>query len=314
MEKEMIYKSRGFSSCINSAYHLMSDNMKGIIRSTWLPVLLVSLLSGIVATLFIPNDDTLAFGLANTWLYFTLFCVSLLGIIVCSIWLFSRLMSMLNGHPRRWNFKRILLATIYMVLIESVVAIIIVAAFFLALKTTGGNPPLFLIDNWLVVLFVLVLLVLALLPFNYIIMRYLYDKDSRFWGDLRKSYKTGLRHLGIIFITTVLTSIIAGVIAMVAYLPLGILNIANLLSFAGRQMGDPATLPSYFLPLFFITTVLVVMVVQYIYMFPTIVNLFIYGSIEKEEEERRNMEAARQDESPTSPQGIDPHLPLQQLN
>ena len=67
MEKEMIYKSRGFSSCINSAYHLMSDNMKGIIRGTWLPALLTSLFSSIAATLFIPNDETLAFGPWPTW-------------------------------------------------------------------------------------------------------------------------------------------------------------------------------------------------------------------------------------------------------
>ena len=317
MEKEMIYKSRGFSSCINSAYHLMGDNMKGIFRSTWLPALLVSLLGAIVAILYIPNEDVLAFALTNNGLYFTLLGMYLLGIVVCSIWLYSRLMSMLNGLPRGWNFKRMFLATIYMVLIGLVVVFVIVTAFFLALKTTGGNPLLFLLDNWLAVFFVLVLVVLALLPFNYIVMRYLYDKDSRFWGDLPKSYKTGLRHLGFIFITTLLTSIIVGVVAMVAYIPLGILNITNVLSILGKQMGDPATLPGYFLPLFFFTTVLVIMVLQYISMFPTVVYLFIYGSIEKGEEERRNMEVTPNDGFPSTdsfPNDTDPHLPLQQLN
>lgn len=317
MEKEMIYKSRGFSSCINSAYHLMSDNMKGIFRSTWLPALLVSLLAGIVVILYIPNEDVFAFALSNKGLYFTLLGVCLLGIVVCSIWLVSRLMSMLNGLPRGWNFKRVLLTTIYMAVIETLVAIVILAAFMLALRTTGGTPPKFIQDNWLVVLVVLVLVFLALLPFNYIVMRYLYDKDASFWGDLPKTYAKGLRHLGFIFITTLLTSIIVGVVAMVAYIPLGILNITNVLSIVGKQMGDPATLPGYFLPLFFFTTVLVVMVLQYIYMFPTVVYLFIYGSIEKGEEERRHMEVTPNDGFPsTDPfhNDTDPHLPLQQLS
>ena len=330
MEKEMIYKSRGFSSCINSAYHLMSANMKGIIRSTWLPVLLMSLLCGMLVILYVPNEKVVAFALANRGLYLTLIIVGVLGILLCNVWLYSRLMSMLNDQPRLWNFKRVLLTFIYMLGIELFVTLIISAAFFLAIRATGGNPLHFLIDNWLVVLIVFVLLVIALLPFYYIVMRYLYDKEASFWSDLPKTYETGLCHLGIIFITTLLTSIIVGVIAMVATIPLGILNIANLLSFLGRLNGDPATLPGYFQPLLFFTTVLVVMVTQYIYMFPIVVYLFIYGSIEKEKEERhswrdrdmeerhswrnRGMEERPQDESPSPSNDTDPHLPLQRLN
>lgn len=309
MEKEMIYKSRGFSSCINSAYHLMGDNMKSIIRSTWLPVLLVSLLSGMIAVLNIPSSDVFTFGITHFGLYVTLFIVGILGILACSIWLVSRLMSMLNDLPRRWNFKRVLLATLYIILIDILVTIIITAAFYAGVRMTGGNPLLFLMDNWLVILAVAVIVLLALLPFCYIVMRYLYDKDARFWLDFSKSYKTGARHLGFIFITTLLTSIIVGVIIMVATIPLGILNIANLLSNLGQQMGDPATLPGYFLPLLFITTVLITMVLLYIYMFQMIVYLFIYGSIEKEEEERHHMETPPVDNLPSE----DPHLPLQQL-
>lgn len=315
MEKEMIYKSRGFSSCINSAYHLMSDNMKGIIRGTWLPALLMSLFSSIAVTLFIPNDETLTFGLANKGLYLTVFYVSLFCVLVCDIWLYSRLMSVLNDQPRRWNFTRVLLATIYMFLIGFLVGFVIVGAFYLALRKTGGNPSLFLFDNWLVVLIVLLLVTLALLPFNYIVMRYLYDKDASFWGDLPKTYKTGLRHLGFIFITTLLTSIIVGIIVLIASLPLNILNVANLLSYNGKMIGDPDTLPNYFLPLFFFTILLVSIVLLYVYMFQMVVYLFVYGSIEKSEEERKKMGTTPKDEFPStnSINDPDPHLPLQQL-
>ena len=77
----------------------------------------------------------------------------------------------------------------------------------------------------------------------------------------------------------------------------------------------PVTLPGYFLPLFFFTMFLVTIALLYVYMFQFIVYLFVYGSIEKSEEERKKMGSPRKEEFPTSGtfQDKDPHLPLQQL-
>ena len=310
MEKEMIYKSRSISSCINSAYKLLSDNLKNIVRSTWLPVLLMALFGGIFSVVNIPNPDILAAGIAHVDAYIGIFVISILAMILCSIWALSRLMSMLNEQSRRWNFLRVLLFALYIFCLSAIIGFLVAGALILGNRITGGTPQQFLLDNWLVLLIASIVVILLMLPLNYIGMRYLYDKDARFWLDLPRTYKTGLRHLGFIFLTTLLASLIIGVIVLVVSIPLGILNIANLVSLSGLAIGDEAGLPRYFLPLLFVTTVLVTMVLWFAYVFEILVYLFMYGSIEKQEEEHRKIDTPTAPEPPSD----DPHLPLQRLN
>ena len=285
MEKETLYKSRSFSSCIQAAYKLMSDNLKGIVRSTWLPVLILGVSTSLLVTLNIPSPSILEFGISHTALFFTLVGVALLGMILCSVWAMSRLMSMLNEHSRWWNFKRVLIATLNFTAIFIVTYGILVAAFYWGIRYTGGSPAHFVNDNYLVVLAVSLLFILALLPLCYIIMRYLYDHQASFWREFPRTYTTGLRHL------------------------LFILHIANMLSLYGVEMGDPSGLPSYFLPLLFFTTLLVTMVAWYLYFFEALTYLFMYGSIESQEEERRRNDIS----VPILPPVEEPNLPLQKI-
>lgn len=309
MEKETLYKSRSFSSCIQAAYKLMSDNLKGIVRSTWLPVLILGVSTSLLVTLNIPSPSILEFGISHTALFFTLVGVALLGMILCSVWAMSRLMSMLNEHSRWWNFKRVLIATLNFTAIFIVTYGILVAAFYWGIRYTGGSPAHFVNDNYLVVLAVSLLFILALLPLCYIIMRYLYDPQASFWREFPRTYTTGLRHLGFIFLTALLIGIIVGVVALVVYVPLFILHIANMLSLYGVEMGDPSGLPSYFLPLLFFTTLLVTMVAWYLYFFEALTYLFMYGSIESQEEERRRNDIS----VPILPPVEEPNLPLQKI-
>ena len=217
MEKETLYKSRSFSSCIQAAYKLMSDNLKGIVRSTWLPVLILGVSTSLLVTLNIPSPSILEFGISHTALFFTLVGVALLGMILCSVWAMSRLMSMLNEHSRWWNFKRVLIATLNFTAIFIVTYGILVAAFYWGIRYTGGSPAHFVNDNYLVVLVVSLLFILALLPLCYIIMRYLYDHQATFWREFPRTYTTGLRHLGFIFLTALLIGIIV-VLLVVSFL------------------------------------------------------------------------------------------------
>lgn len=309
MEKETLYKSRSFSSCIRAAYKLMGDNLKGIVRSTWLPVLILGISTSLLVTLNIPSPSILEFGIAHTALFFTLVGVAVFGMILCSVWAVSRLMSMLNEHPRWWNFKRVLIATLNFTAIFIVTYGILIAAFYFGIRHTGGSPGHFLNDNYLVVLVVSLLFILALLPLSYIIMRYLYDHQATFWREFPRTYTTGLRHLGFIFLTTLLIGIIVGVVALLVYIPLFILHIANMMSLYGVEMGDPSGLPSYFLPLLFFTTLLVTMVAWYLYFFEVLTYLFMYGSIECQEEERHRNDISTSMLPPVE----EPLLPLQKI-
>jgi hypothetical protein len=156
----------------------------------------------------------------------------------------------------------------------------------------------------------MLLFIFALLPLAYVIMRYLYDRKATFWRELPHTYATGLRHIGFIFLTTLLISIIVGVVAMVTSIPLCILHIANILSLSGVAMGDPSGLPSYFLPLLFITTFLVSILAWYLNIFETLTYLFMYGSIESQEEGRHQNAPIPSDILPPSEE---PLLPLQNL-
>ncbi len=286
MEKELLYKSRSISSCIQAAYRLMSDNFSNIIRSTWLPVLLLSLMSGIFVTLNIPSPDIFTLGIAHQTSFLATFAISLLGMLFCGIWVASRLMSMLNERPRRWNFTRMLILILNCLAIGICLYAILFISMWMASKYTGGNLMHFIKDNWLVVLGIYFVIILAFLPLYYICMRYLCDEKANFWRDLPKTYMTGLRHLGFIFLITLLVYIIVAILILVISLPLIILQVANTASLLGEITGDPSGLPNYFIPLVGITTFVVTILVTYVYMYPLIVYFFMYGSIEKQNEER----------------------------
>ena len=101
MEKEMLYKSRSFSSCILAAYQLMSKNLRNILKATWLPVLIYVFILASFLLINLPNEEVVALGIAHFALYIGVLASCLLGLIVTGIWALSRLMSILNEEPRR---------------------------------------------------------------------------------------------------------------------------------------------------------------------------------------------------------------------
>ena len=288
MEKELIFKSRSFSSCILAAYKLMSDNLKGIIRSTWLPVLLMALFGGIFMALNVHNERVIQWGITNTGLYLAASLSTMLITLVCSLWAVSRLMSKLNDEDRRWNFLRALKLWIYVLAIALVIGAVFSLLLVGAIHMLKCDPVTFVTDNWLALMAVVLITALFLLPFNYICMRYLYDRKACFWKDLPKTYMTGLRHLSLIFLTTLISGIITGIIALVIYLPLMVLITANAMSTIGVVSGDPSGMPSSFPLLLGATTFVVTVLIWYVSAFQIIIYLFMYGSIEKLREERRN--------------------------
>ena len=288
MEKELIYKSRSFSSCILAAYKLLSENMKSIIRCTWLPVVLLGLFGGVCMALNVHNEQIIQAGIAHTGIYIAAVLCSSIAIIACSLWATSRLMSLFNEEPRRWNFVRILKLWLNAFVICLIVGGVLALLFVAAVKILKCSPMMFIVDNWLAVLALVVIIGLLLLPLNYICMRYLFDRKARFWKDLPKTYLTGLRHLSFIFLTALICGIIVGIIALIIYLPLMILLTANTMSTIGMISGDPSGIPGYFPLLIGATACVVILLVWYVSAFQFITYLFMYGSIEKQREERRN--------------------------
>ena len=295
MEKELLYKNRSFSSCINAAYKLQLENLRSILKCTWLPILVQSLLMGCYTVLIAP---WIANGATMTAMPFTRILV-LIGIalleIVATAWTLSRLMSLLNEKPRRWNFRR----SLWMMVANAIISLAFVALFsggvgaalgYLQAKATSGEatPSMTTIMAILGIYILLLLLFFCLiqLPLLYASMRYLNDEKMHFWRDLLQSLRTGLRHWGFIFITVLLSSIFISIIIMLLMIPSFILSFASYASEVGVVTGDPSGIPNYFPWLQFITSVIVFFLVYQVALFEALVIYFMYGSIETQEKER----------------------------
>lgn len=288
MEKDFLYKNRSFSSCLNTAYEWFCDNFKTIIRVTWLPVLLYSIFGGLLLIGALRDPRVQAFAQNSPGLFLALFILAGIGMLVCGLWAWARFLSLLNGMTCKNNILRMLIAFLCYTVIISIVGTLVVGGAFLLIRHLGVTPQLFITDNWLVCLVSIIIIILLILPLIYSFMKYMFKTESNFLLDLHKTYPTGLKHLGFIFITIFITSIIAGIIAIVISLPQVILMMAQIISAFGVLQGDPSGMPGYFIPLHGTTTAITSILLFYLSTYTMLVTMFMYGSIEKEEEERHS--------------------------
>ena len=73
----------------------------------------------------------------------------------------------------------------------------------------------------------------------------------------------------------------------VVYLPIMTLYVANAASFIGMINGDAPDMPSYFPILFWATALITYFVSFYVMTYEVIVCYLMYGSIEKQEEDKQ---------------------------
>ena len=287
MEKEFLYKNRSFSSCLNTAYEWFCDNFRTILRATWLPVLLYSIFGGLSILCTLRDARVEAFAEQSPGLFITLFSLANIGALVFSLWAWGRFFSLVNGMTCQKNIVRLLIIFLCDIVIGCIVGAFIVGGVWLLIRHNNITPIAFLADNWLICLLCFIVLVLLSLPLAYAGARYMMKTDATYLPDLPKTYPTGLRHLGFIFITTLITGIIIGIIGLVVFMPQSILMIAQIISAIGVQFGDPSGMPTYFIPLHGVTTALTSALFFYLTVYTMLVIVFMYGSIEKEQEERR---------------------------
>ena len=230
----MLYKSRSFSSCILAAYQLMSKNLRNILKATWLPVLIYVFILASFLLINLPNEEVVALGIAHFALYIGVLASCLLGLIVTGIWALSRLMSILNEEPRRWNFMRAVWLTLNSIVITLVITAVVVAV----AKLAGGYLAPYMQNHfWLflcMAFFIVLMAVVLLLPLNYVFMKYLNERDMCFWHDFLPSYRIGLRRTSFIFITLFITGLIV--------LDLSLLHLADG-THPGRCLRPPRLLP-----------------------------------------------------------------------
>ena len=121
------------------------------------------------------------------------------------------------------------------------------------------------------------------LPMWYVMTKYIMDPSAGYWTTLKKGYGRGMGHWGSLFLVFFLTILFILLAGMIVMLPAHILFLANYRAQMGVLIGDPLGMPSYMMPMTFITFVLCSFLYFYLCL-PMLINgYYAYGAIEAKE-------------------------------
>ena len=131
------------------------------------------------------------------------------------------------------------------------------------------------------------LLLLLLLPLNFVVMKYVLTDGVAFWPTFGYGYAKGFKHFGYTLVVFLVVLLVALLVNTVISLPAVILMAANTQAQMGVINGDPLGMPDYM----GVMTVVVFIIASFIQAYLMILVLcpfyYMYGSIEKQEEERQ---------------------------
>lgn len=264
---------------------MLFDNIRSIFSRTWIYCLALALVSAVYLSLYI---HAMLYG-SSTWLTVALCAVSLIT-LCAEIAYYARAMFVVNGQPMKWNIKRCTILTACYIA-SCIVMVFVYAAVFYGVTMAKQPTTLYdMMPTFYILGGVSVVIYLLLLPFIYVGMKYLVETDSKLEKIIFKSYKTGLRHWGLIFTALFLATLCAIICAVLVSAPMFIVLAANSLSVYGVNfIGDPTGLPSYFTVIQFVVYALTFFIWAYINMFIIFVCYFLYGSITTREKEKNEM-------------------------
>ena len=132
------------------------------------------------------------------------------------------------------------------------------------------------------------------LPMWYVLTKYIMEPSTGYWTTLRKGYGNGMGHWGSLFLVFFLTMLFILLAGMIVMLPAHILFLANYRAQMGVLIGDPLGMPSYMLPMTFITFVLCSFLYFYLCL-PLLLNgYYAYGAIEAKELEHEQQKLSIQ--------------------
>lgn len=296
-------KSRSASACVKAGLQLYLSKFRRIFRQTWLVALLYAVaatVSGMICINLLPSliltssngTDDMIIGWLVSILPVTLGC-GLLSIVAITL-LLGYGMSLLWQHATQgtilvqtgWlTFDRktvgrtavAMICLIVLSLITSAVLNTLAIGSMISLGTKAGLA---------IAIALIILTIVFWLPMDYIMMKYVLGRQGGFFHTLRKSYSTGLRHWGLIFVVLLITGITAMLVVLIANLPAFVLTTANVEAYQGAMTGDPLGMPSHNTLLTAITLFLTGFIQAYILLMTLFPSYYMYGSIEKQEDER----------------------------
>ena len=282
--EEDLYKIRSLAKCIQAAYELLSTNLKKIIKRTWLPAVVFSVIAAVTHLLLIENSDITNIADAPslnhaTWTLGTLGTAILS--FVAMMWGFTHVISLLNGKSFKTNWPRMIKLFALLFGVTVVLTAIIMALGYLPLMSLKAPPTptsIALMTGTMMLGFVIA--TLCLIPAYYSVMKYCMEPEQKLGIVFGKHYRKGWRHWGFLFMLVLLVSIILCIFSIIVITPILIIQMACFMNTHGMSMGDASGIPSYYPWLAFATTLLCTFIWFYIMTWEIMVFYYAYGTIE----------------------------------
>ena len=273
------FKIRGYRSCVSSAFYAVATNLRTLTLAHWRVFLILSVCISALSTwmqTIEPGAAYVGFELKRWQLMaaMTLF-------VVVNFVLSSALLAVINGRKLSWNVVRGLkLIPVNFVLFLIYIVLTCVCSFIYI--RCNDNPAMIPLLNILAIagLLLIVYFVIAL-PMAYVNMKYVMEPEVKIRKMFFRSYKTGMRSWGFIFVVVFLSSLCLGVADVAIGMPLYVMQLVYNISSIGMSVnGDNAGLPWYFMSLFFVISLCVTFVRIYLQLFLLYALYYVYQTIE----------------------------------
>ena len=309
-----LYKNRSYRSVISAGFGLYFTQFRLFFKASWIMALIYAAVFAALGTLCaiklpaitaeimkqtLVQHQLLAREIAKEYLITGgIFIVLTLLYIVVEAFTFATVLNKLKEHqdtdkmmvPRRWFgvrtklMGRTLKGYLFSLLVILIPVLVIAGVIYVLLKYVALAPITLEVTALIATLFI----VLLSFPLIYVAMKYILNKGGYF-SVFSKAYGTGLSHWGHIFTTCLIGGIIISILMGIFCLPAIVLTQANVMAQEGFLNGDPLGMPDYANLLTIVTFFLTGFVLVYLYMPLLLVCYYMYGSIERYEQEKNKL-------------------------
>lgn len=283
METEL-YKIRSLAHCAKVAYELYASNFGRIVRRTWLPALVLSVvlaLGHLLSHQFPLLPDAATGGEMPGWQPLAVLFGTAVAALPAAVWTNAAVASLLNGMAFRANLGRMArlagVLTAIAVVALAVVGGVGVLPLARSAPEDAGHAALL---SGGVALLAAVVVAVCMLPIGYSATKYSMEPSLPVSTVVGKAYRRGWRHWGLLCSATLLTGIVTMVLGVVVLMPVAVTQLAFLSDQMGVAMGDASGLPATFPLLVFMAVLASAMLMVYVMVWVLLVFYYLYGTIE----------------------------------
>lgn len=281
MKINNLIKNRSLASCVKDAANAYISNFSDMFKATWLYVL-----AAIPAMAIVGWATVRFFSLpASAYRYSSGAQAPLVYLGIIYLGDFVAYMLCILGYSRFFAFWGGFKTTACMSRCFKLFGFSILASIALSCLICGVGIPIALTHRVLLLLAVvtlfLIVVCIALMPFAYTGIKYIWEDKARLWKTIFGHYRDGLQNLSKIILATIVNGIYCTIAGAIVFGPIIILIQSMVQNWAGVLNGDVSSLPSYMTALFVACVMLLQFVSTYLLYFPILmVALYTYGSIE----------------------------------